>query len=231
MKRKKLLLVLMPLLIIHLSVLAQIQVGLIAGPQFSTREYKFGSAYNGLITSINASITSLIPLSKKLLLQGMLGYSGKGVIIKDFTFNDALGNDMGKGNVNILLNYVELRSPMNYAINLSSRSKFLIGAGPYFSYAVSGHQKVTNNNFFGAFIDKGLDFENEYNRFEFGMTANTSLQLHKNWLLGACTDIGVTDIFKIESSTTTSHVSFSLTLGYLFFHHLKNKRKNESPTK
>lgn len=212
-------------------VCAQIQVGVMAGPQFSTREYKFGSAYNGLITSINASITSLIPLSKKLVLQGMLGYSGKGVIIKDFTFNDALGNDMGKGNVNILLNYVELRSSVNYTMDLSPKSKFLIGAGPYFSYAVSGHQKVRNNNFFGAFIDKGLDFENEYNRFEFGMTANASLQLHKNWLLGACTDIGVTDIFKIESSTTTSHVSFSLTLGYIFFHHLKNKRKNESPTK
>lgn len=229
MKRKHFLLVFIHL--IHLPILAQVQIGLMAGPQFSTREYKFGSAHNGLITSINAGVMSSMHLSKKFVLHGTLGFSGKGVTIKDLTFSDALGNDMGQGNINILLNYIELRIPGNYAIDLSSRLKLLCGAGPYFSYAVSGHQKVTNNNFFGGFINGGLDFENEYNRFEFGITANTSLQLHKNWLLGVSTDIGVTDIFKIESSTTTSHISFSVALGYLFFHHFKNKVKNESPTK
>jgi hypothetical protein len=225
MKRKKFLLVLLPLLIIHLSVLSQIQVGLMGGPQFSTREYKFGSASNGFITSINAGITSLIPFSKKIVLQGMLGYSGKGVIIKEFTFNDALGNDMGKGNINILLNYIELRSPVNYAIDLSPKSKFLIGAGPFFSYAVGGHQKIMNNDFFAVYLDKEIDFEDEYNRFELGVTGNINLQLHKKWLLGACTDVGVTDIFKIESSTTTSHISFSVTLGYLFFQQQKKENK------
>lgn len=210
---------------IQFSVSAQVQVGIMAGPQFSIRHYNKSIANNGFITSGNAGVTSIIPVSKKLALHGTLGYSGKGVIIKDFTFNDVLGNDMGKGDINILLHYIELRSPVDYIFNLSSGSKLLVGAGPYISYAVGGHQKIKNNDFFAALIGDELDFENEYNRFEFGITSNIGLQFSQKWLLSIYTDLGLTDIFKMESSKNISHRSFSFTLGYAFWHQKKKENK------
>ena len=224
MKRKKILLILISLLIIHLSMLGQIQVGLMAGPQFSTREYKFGSAHNGLIASMNAGVISLIPLSKTFLLQAIPGYSGKGVIIKDFTFNDALGNDMGRGNINILLHYIELRTPLNYLLPISPNSIAFAGVGPYFSYAVGGFQKIKNNDFFAPYLDKKLDFEDEYNRFEFGITGNVGFQLMEKWLLGIYTDLGISGVFK-TAGRNTHHRSLSLTLGYLFYKQKKDRKE------
>lgn len=210
--------------LIQSSILSQLQIGAMGGPQFSIRQYNKNIADNGFKTSVNAGAISIIHLSKKIKLHATFGYSGKGVVLKDFIFNDG-GGDINVGDIDILLHYLELRSPIDYCINLSSQSTLLLGAGPYFSYAVSGRQKIKKNNYFSSFLNRELDFEDEYNRFEFGVTSNASLQLKRGWLFGIYTDIGLTNIFKPELSKTISHRSFAIAVGYIFFQQKKKDDK------
>ena len=201
--------------IIQCTGISQLQIGVFGGPQFSIRYYTKTIADNRFITSVNAGVTSLVALSKKFRLHESFGYSGKGVFLHDFKFNDG-GGSATAGDMNILLHYLELRSPIDYNVAISPKSTLLIGAGPYFSYAVAGRQEIKNNDYFASFLNRKLDFEDEYNRFEFGITSNIGLELRQKFLFNIYTDIGLSNIFKMESSKTISHRSFSFTLGYLF---------------
>ena len=217
-----------PLFIISLffihSCIAQLQIGIMGGPQFSIRYYTKSIADNGFITSVNTGITSLVPLSKKLSLHGVFGYSGKGVILKDFIYSDGGGSAIA-GDINILLHYLELRCPINYSFALSSKTNLLVGTGPYFAYAIGGRQWIKENNYFSSFLNRELNFGNEYKRFEGGLTANVTLQHRQKWSLGIYSDIGLTNIFRMETSKNTSHRSFSFAIGYLFWQHKKSENK------
>ena len=85
MKKKLLLPVLFAIITIRAS--SQTQFGIIAGPQFATRNYPEEIDIRaGFITTANAGVTSFFPLTKELSLHETFGYSGKGVILKKIQF-------------------------------------------------------------------------------------------------------------------------------------------------
>ena len=207
---------------------AQLTVGILAGPQFATRNYNNELGVRATFnTTLNAGLTAFIPLGKELYLHETIGYSGKGVLGKNVQFTDNVGNDVGTGDVHVLIHYLELRTPIVYYTSISSKIDLSTGAGPYFGYALGGYRKITGDNIYTVYGEQkyDIDFEQDgHRRFDFGVIAEVNFLLSKKWLLGLSGDFG---LLKAEETQVRAirNTSFTISFGYLFKkRNAKNKK-------
>ena len=225
MKRKLSSIVLITFVFTAFHTHAQLRVGIMGGPQFATQN-QIGelSAKTTFNTTAHAGVTLFVPFSKEFYLHTTLGYSGKGVTMKNIQFYDNLGNSLGTGDINVLIHYIELRSPLIYKATLSSRMDLAVGAGPYFGYALSGYRKINGENYFTFMGEKKseIDFENEeYKRIDLGYTVEVNLHFTNQWVVGLYTSLGVLKIVEMQYYSVRNS-AFGISFGYL----LKKTPKN-----
>lgn len=226
MKRKFAFIILLIVVLYTKKISAQVQFGVMAGPQFATQNYNTDLSVNtGFNTTVHGGITAFFRLSKDFYLHQTLGYSGKGVTVEDIQFYDNVGNSLGTGDAHLLFHDVELRSPLVYKTVLSSKAELSAGGGPYFAYVLSGSQKITGENIYTANGEKRskIDLDGSgYKRFDFGITAELNLHLKNKWIIGISTDFGIVKAFEVPYASGRN-TSFCLSFGYLF-HKQKQKK-------
>jgi len=199
---------------------AQLLYGIKAGPQFTKRNVFDQSGLQMAITqvpllSVDAAVTAFIPLDENFYFHTSLGYSGKGVKVKNLLFMDPLGNNIGSAVLNQLINYAVFSIPLNYKTTVSKTVDLYFGAGPYIGYAVSGHDKVKGidyNN--GNTTTTSLDFsKGGYRRWDGGLRIEISLVLQKQWMAALSYEAGLTNV--ANSSSTLRNNALGFSVGYL----------------
>jgi len=199
---------------------AQLLYGLKAGPQFTRRKLFDPAGIQSTLSqvpllSLDASLTAFIPLDGQFFIHTNLGYSGKGVKVKNLIFEDQLFNNLGTAVLNQLINYAVLSVPLNYKTAISNNNDLYFGAGPYIGYAISGHDKVkgiTYNN--GNTTTTSLDFsKGGYRRWDGGLRIEISLVLQKQWMAALSYEAGLTNV--ANSSSTLRNNALGFSVGYL----------------
>ena len=219
MKRKLALIILLMFFLYTRKSSAQVQFGVMAGPQFATQNYNTDLSTNtGFNTTAHGGATAFIRMGKELYLHETLGYWGKGVIIQDIQFYDNVGNSLGTGDAHLIFHNIELRSPLVYKTSLSAKRALSVGAGPYFGYVLSGSQKITGENIYTINGEKRskIDLEDAgYKRFDLGITAEFNLHFNNKWIVGISGDLGIVKAFEVPYSSGRNR-SFCISIGYLF---------------
>ena len=194
-----------------LSAKGQFKWGVKAGTNLSNRSGFSGTGLQtGPIFTIQSSFLGMIPVGKFLIVQPSIGYYGKGMQFKNMQFIDNLGNDLGKGDENLIFNYIELSIPLQYKIDLNRRDRIFIGAGPYVAYAINGKDKVKAGTF-----SRSTDVDFNYSkRVDAGISFLITAQIKQHWTLSLNYDLGLINIYK-NSSLKPHNNSAGLVIGYL----------------
>lgn len=173
MKRNKLVLrsfLLATAIAVSGTIMAQVEVGVRAGVNLSNLTIKDadGKTVNGakLTPGFNAGLTFDIPVADEFYIQPGALFSMKGAKLEKNAheyFNADAYSPADAGDYTRLSTY-NLEVPVNFIFKpAAGNGNLLIGAGPYFSYALGGkYKRVTSS--YGTESGK-LEFANDYNDF------------------------------------------------------------------
>jgi len=168
------------------------------------------------LMGFQSSAFGLISLGNSFMLQPSVGYYAKGNRIANLTFEDQLGNDIGKGTMSFRLDYVELAIPVHYRI-ADNDVKLFTGLGPYFSYAAGGKELWKNVSGTPGNEPKKRPItfgDNGVKRFDAGFIVSLSAEIRDHWMAAMSYEYGV---INTNSQGVASHnLSAGLTIGYLF---------------
>lgn len=163
---------------------AQTNWGLKAGVTMPT--IHFGSKSDGLKSKMNTNfyVTGFadFALSESFSIQPGLSYQGKG---GKFEITD----EDGKIESKINLSYLEIPVNAIYYIPAGA-GKFLIGAGPYAAYGLSGKVKIGKESEKVEWGNKGKDLKH----FDFGINTMIGYKLAGGFLINVGYGIGLMDI-------------------------------------
>ncbi|MCF3112241.1 PorT family protein, partial [Niabella sp. CC-SYL272] len=173
MKRSKLVLksfLLAAAIAVSGAAMAQVEVGVRAGVNLSNLTIKDadGKTVDGakLTPGFNAGLTFDIPVADEFYIQPGALFSMKGARLEKNAheyFNADAYSAADAGDYTRLNTY-NLEVPVNFIFKpAAGNGNLLIGAGPYFSYALGGKFKRVTNRF-GTESGK-LEFANDYNDF------------------------------------------------------------------
>ena len=183
---KKIALTLITIIVITATISAQIHFGIKGGLNLASQS--FTSSAGGASTSIrpgfHAGVLLDAPLSESISIQPNLLFSQKGAI-----FNGTYG-------FTATYNYLELPVNVIYHIN----KKFMIGAGPYLGYALSGTQSASQQSIdivFGSGQAKRLDF---------GLNALIGYEIIDGLVISANYSLGLTNIYDNGDVTYKNNV-------------------------
>lgn len=177
------------------AVQAQVNNG---SPQFGVKGgVNFSNMYtddvndNNVLTSFNAGIYALIPITEFAAFQPEVLYSRKG---SELTYDNAFA----EGTYKFKLNYIEV--PLLVKGNLTKNIS--VHAGPYFAYLIDAQVKneTSNGNF---------NFEDEYdnddfNKFDAGLSAGIGLDFESIGI-GARYNYGLTTVGKERTVAGTTY--------------------------
>ncbi|MES1197697.1 MAG: outer membrane beta-barrel protein [Chitinophagaceae bacterium] len=169
------------------------------------------------LATFTGSIFSYISLGDLFSLEPSISYQPKGNRFIGLTFEDQLGNDIGKGNMSYRFDYLQLTIPFQYLVSGNEKIKLFTGLGPYFAYAVGG--QLTWKNVSGTPSNepkkrKMMFGDNGPKRFDAGLTLMLSTQIKRSWVLTISCDAGFVNTN--SSGQIESHnISSGLTIGYL----------------
>ena len=174
--------------IILFSAHSQNKFGVRGGISFSNRDGN-NSTTSDLVT-VEASGFSMIPLSKMVIMQPSIGYHPKGNKYKNLTFSDPSSGNTGYGNVIIVFDNIEITAPFQYMVTNNKDRKFLLGLGPYFSYALGGTVKWKNVSGQVSSPPKNkINFDGSVEkRFDAGLNILLTFQADKHWTLNVSYD-------------------------------------------
>lgn len=114
-----------------------------------------------------------------------------------------------KNSYNIKYNPMYLQIPIHaaYKFDIAPKNKFVVEAGPYLAYGISGKMKGGGEkvNIFG---------DDRFKRFDFGLGAGVGVELNKFVIKGGY-DFGLVDICDVKGVKARNHNAY-LTLGYHF---------------
>jgi hypothetical protein len=150
-------------------------------------------------------------ISKNISFQPALNYLQKGGIVN-------MESDMGEGGMESMkttlnLNYLEL--PLNFLYNFDTKGgNFFIGAGPSFSYGLSGKYKT---EYSGETMEEDINFgtseEDDLKPFDFGINFLTGYQFKKGFVVSFNYTPGMTNLSN-DSEVTWKNNYFGLSVGY-----------------
>ena len=194
---------------------SQIKFGITAGPNFPYQHIKTTSPSGNvettrdMIVSFNTGIASDFKLAKKINVQPVLQFSGKGS-----TFSYMIGGSNEE--INVRTYYIELLLPIQYNFSLRSNRVFL-GAGSSLSYGISGKEKSP--------LQAEYDpFEHYMKRFDAGVLLQTGVKIG-NLQLMAQYNHGIANIYKNEYPYVMNEAKISFrnrvfSLSGVYFFHL-----------
>lgn len=113
------------------------------------------------------------------------------------------------------LSYIQVPVVAAYRFNLNDRLNMVVKAGPYFAYALSGNEKVTEGNQEWEY-DIFDDYEGS-KRFEVGIDAGVDFEIHR-FVVGVEYERGFTNIISAgdDADFDIKNQAFYVTLGYKF---------------
>jgi len=172
-----------------------------------------GDVPNCLLPTLQVKGVAIFPLSDEVTINPSLGYSGKGYRWNNLTFEDQFGN-LATGDIIGLFHYLQVTVPISYKIVSNPNQEYYFGAGPYFSYAVSGKTKLKN----AAIADYqswDLFTNNAYKRTDAGIAIEIASRIKKKFLIAFNADIGLADVSN-EGGGKLKQMAGGLSIGYLF---------------
>jgi hypothetical protein len=207
----------------------KVRVGIVGGPYFSssTRENvqvnnrdtskDHARSIQGLFSYFGGFVVS-VPIGKHIIFKPQIEYVVKGWRAR----NNFVGSTREDFSTKTKANCIDL--PLNFVYNVPTRDgRFFIGAGPYFSYALSG--KVYNVKNTG--INYSLTFNSSdtsstaypTNRFDIGGTLIAGYEFRNGLFCTLHYAHGFRD-FRIELDNATDphnkNVGVGLGIGYMF---------------
>jgi hypothetical protein len=189
--------------------------GFKVGGQFSKMKGFDDGGPKSLLPTVQVKGDGIIPISDDFTLNPSLGYSGKGYKWNDLEFTDQLGNPIGSGDVIGLFNYVQLTVPISYKIASDQNHEYYLGAGPYFSYAVSGKGKVKHAAIQGNEDSWDLFSGKSYKRTDAGVAIEVASRLNKKYMVAVNFDIGLSDVSNTGGGKL-KQMAGGISIGYLF---------------
>jgi len=148
---------------------------------------------NKLKTGVNIGVTADIPVAAPdYFVQSGLLFSSKGAKIE-------------RPDVKINVNYLEIPITFLYKPVLGE-GRLLLGAGPYFGYAVGG--KIG---------DDDISFDNDFKHFDAGGNLLFGYQFAQNFSVQLNAQLGLVNIGQnSEDEATVKNTGFGVSLGYHF---------------
>lgn len=206
----------------QLPVMGRPSIGIFGGVNFQNIN---GTAANGnkltndLVTKFHAGINGEIPIAPDFFFQLGLQYIGKGsegqVIYTDNNGTHAITRNLG-------LNYLEIPLSLVYKPMVGA-GKFILGFGPYFSYALNGKASFSGNN---APADREVEFMNDaptadannlvyFKRMDIGANFMVGYELQNGIYLVLNSQLGLVPInAKTTNDLSNKNTGFGLSLGY-----------------
>ncbi|MES2477823.1 MAG: porin family protein [Bacteroidota bacterium] len=185
---------------------AQLSISPEAGYQMSKVRYEIaGKEDNGDFKSgLRFGANLGLGVSDHLILQGGAFFSGKGGDI------NMLGFDVSR-----TFNYIDIPVVLNYMTGVATGSRFFIGAGPYWSYAIGGNNKALGTK---TDVEIGSNAATDDIRpMDFGINANIGFLLSGGFYVRGMYAHGLTNILPGgDSDNSMRNSSLSLSLGYNF---------------
>lgn len=182
------------------------QFGVKGGVNFSNM-YTDDVSDNNVLTSFNAGIYAMLPITDFVAIQPEVLYSRKG---SELTYDNAFAT----GKAKFKLNYIEV--PILVKANLTKNVS--VHAGPYFAYLVDA--QVTNESSGGSLNFEDTYNNDDFNKFDAGLSAGIGFDFESVGI-GARYNYGLTTVGKertVAGATYTvpdgknSNVSVYMTL-------------------
>ena len=174
-----------------------------------------GDVPKSLLTTIQLKGVAIFPLTDEVTITPSLGYSGKGYRWNNLTFTDQVGNSLGEGDAIGLFNYIQLTLPLSYKIIAGQNQEYYLGAGPYFSYAVSAKGKIKHVSLTGGDETWDMFKDNAYKRTDAGIAIEISSRLKRKYLISFNTDIGLADVSN-DGGGKIKQLAAGISVGYVF---------------
>ncbi len=201
------------ILLIPASVIAQTTVGITAGASFANVSVKAGgiSVSPKLKAGIIAGLFVDAPLSSNLSFQPALNFVQKGYVVKDKSTKDKLN-----------LNYIEV--PFNFLYHVKETEGIFIGAGPSVSFGISGKEKYTDKDFPEDNLDEKIKFgsdQDKIKRLDFGANVLAGYKFARGFMISGNYNLGLSNIGNKspdfpEDDSTIKNRYFSIKIGYAF---------------
>ncbi|MDN3667422.1 porin family protein [Algibacter miyuki] len=166
------------------------EFGIKGGANFSNM-YTEDVDDNNVLTSFNAGLFVMLPITDFLAIQPEFLYSRKG---SELTYDNVIAN----GTAKFKLNYLEV--PILLKANLTPN--FNIHAGPYFAYLIDAQ---TTNETEGGTFDFEDNFDNDdFNKFDAGVAVGFGFDFESIGI-GARYNYGLTTVGKERSFGATDY--------------------------
>jgi hypothetical protein len=193
---------------------SQIGYGLRCGISINTEANQYSSREASFL-GIQAAAFSKIPLAQSIIFHPSIGYYPKGERLKDLTFEDQFGNDIGSGDMVMRYDYLQLALPVQFMI-LKKKIRLFAGAGPFISYAVGGVIKYKQDSGRPTSEPKSRPMAFEQNgaqRFDAGVEGLISVFTGRHWTASLNYDKGFVNV---DSYTKRQTISGGISIGYVF---------------
>jgi len=216
------------LLLSSSAIFAQTKFGIKGGVNFANMTLKEdgSSATYSPSSQTSFHITGLadIKVNETFSFQPGLSLSGKGFSNKYSTDYSFVGFDYSASYENHT-NVYYLEIPLNAVAKLQAGSgKFLIGAGPYTSFGLSGKTKTKTTgtdeegNNVNETENEDIEFgsgEEQMKRFDFGLNFLAGYELQNGVSLNAGYGLGLNNLANSNEGSVKNKV-FSISVGFLF---------------
>jgi hypothetical protein len=210
---------------------AQVEFGVVAGPNFQNMAGKDGDGdklTNGLITGFHAGVTASIPFAPDFYFQTGLLFSQKGSKNNMRLIQDkASGDDY---TTTTRISYIDLPLHLLFRPELGN-GKVLVGFGPYVGFGIGGNQKIDYESLptmeqkvkFKSEITnlERLDIENAYyKRFDAGADIFAGYEFSMGLWIRLNAQLGLLDMMPdvddYDNEPNLKNTGFSVSVGYNF---------------
>ena len=143
-----------------------------------------------------------LALSDNFAIQPEVSYISRGY--------DGLGNNTSLFDNTLTLNYIDFGGLLKFKTGSSEQLSAYIGAGPYYSYLVSG--EIGNTD-----IDFDADETFERGDWTAAFAAGVQLPIGESYLfLDARYLLGLTDVWDSDDDVEVNNRSFNISAGFMF---------------
>lgn len=191
---------------------AQVRLGLTAGFQLASEQYKIG----GLTLKTNnypgymGGFVLDAMLNEKISIRPQLLYSVKGAKLDV----GSLSGGLSSGSVSTVFNYIEVPIEATYSLD-AGPGWVVLGAGPYIAYALSAKSTSTDS---GQQESEPITFssnDGDAKRLDYGLRLSAGYELPSGFMVTGYYSPGLANIMS-GSSSSVKNTALGLSLSFLF---------------
>ncbi|ADB41330.1 porin family protein [Spirosoma linguale] len=209
---KKSTVLLIGLLFSTYAVFAQVRLGLTAGFQLASEQYKIGGLTlktNNYPGYMGGLVVDAI-MTEKLSIRSQALYSVKGAKLD----LGSLSGGLSIGSVSTIFNYIEVPVQLTYSLD-AGPGWVVLGAGPYVAYALNAKSTGTN---LGQQLNEAVEFsskDGDAKRLDYGLRLSVGYELPSGLMVSGYYSPGLANIVSGPSSAI-KNTAMGLSLGFMF---------------